>query len=197
MESRVPKTEMTETADLISRFISGEDRAFNEIVQKYQDRLAKNAEAILGNQTDALDMVQETFINAYFHRSTFRGDSALYTWLYRILYNCCISHLRQKKFQKMFVSGDQGKTIEMPSNGPDPFGETARSEIRLIINKALQKLPPRQRMVFVMHQIDGLKHGEIAHIMKISEGSVKASYFHAIQKLREILADFGGAYGLF
>ncbi len=197
MESRVPKAEVTETTDLIRRFISGEDRAFDEIVTKFQDRLIKNAEAILGNRADALDMVQEAFINAYFHRKSFRGDSALYTWLYRILYNCCISNLRRRKFQKYFVSDDQGKSIEMPSSGPDPFGETARSELRMVIDKALQKLPPRQRTVFIMHQIDGLKHGEIADIMEISEGSVKASYFHAVQKLRDLLSDYGGAYGLF
>ena len=193
----MPKAEVTETADLIRRFVSGEDSAFNEIVTKYQDRLIKNAEVILGNHADALDMVQEAFINAYFHRKSFRGESALYTWLYRILYNCCISNLRRRKFQKYFVSDEQGRTIDIPASDLDPFGETARSEIRMVIDKALQKLPPRQRMVFIMHQSDGLKHGEIADIMEISEGSVKASYFHAVQKLRDLLSEFGGAYGLF
>ncbi|MFC1485538.1 RNA polymerase sigma factor [Candidatus Latescibacterota bacterium] len=192
----MPKAETTESADLIRRFIAGDDHAFSEIVMMYQHRLVKNAEVILGNRSDAMDMVQETFINAYFHRNSFRGESSLYTWLYRILYNVCISTLRSKKNLKLFVSEKQGNTFDLPSGTPDPYHELERIEIRALVDDALQKLPPRQRMVFVMRQIDGLKHREIAEIMEISEGSVKASYFHAVQKLREILADYGGAYGL-
>ena len=192
----MPKADTTESADLVRRFIAGDDRAFSEIVMMYQYRLVKNAEAILGDRSDAMDMVQETFINAYFHRNNFRGESALYTWLYRILYNVCISTLRTKKHLKFVVSEKQEEIYDLPSGTPDPYHELEQVEIRELVDKALQQLPPRQRMVFVMRQIDGLKHREIADIMNISEGSVKASYFHAIQKLREILADYGGAYGL-
>ena len=196
MEHRVLKAETMEHDVLIRRFVEGDDHAFSEVVKLYQHRLIKNAEAILGDQNEAQDMVQEAFINAYFHRQSFRGDSALYTWLYRILYNLCISTLRRKKNLKLVQTDNYDETINLPSKEPTPFDEVERREIRDYVNKALEELPPRQRMVFVMRQIDGLKHSEIAGIMDISEGSVKASYFHAVRKLREILADYGGTYGL-
>ena len=195
-DSRVPETGKTETAELIRRFSAGEERAFNDVVALYQHRLLKSAQAIIGNEHEAMDMVQEAFIKAYFHRASFRGDSALYTWLYRILYNICISTLRRKKILTLVSVDDQDESLDPPSAEPGPLERVTRDEIRVQVNKALEQVPPRQRMVFVMKQIDGLKHNEIAEIMNISEGAVKASYFHAIQKLREILSDYGGEYGL-
>ena len=195
-EYRVPEAAKSENDELTRRFAAGDERAFNEVVALYQHRLLKSAQAILGDEHEAMDMVQEMFIKAYFHRTTFRGDSALYTWLYRILYNICISTLRRKKILTFISVNGQEEIIEPPSNEPGPLEQITRDEIRHAVNKALEKVPPRQRMVFVMKQIDGLKHNEIAEIMNISEGAVKASYFHAIQKLREILSDYGGEYGL-
>jgi RNA polymerase sigma-70 factor (ECF subfamily) len=195
-EYRVPEAGKSETAELTQRFSAGDERAFNDVVALYQHRLIKSAQAILGDEHEAMDMVQEMFIKAYFHRTSFRGDSALYTWLYRILYNICISALRRKKILTLISVDNEEETIEPPSDEPGPLDVVTRNEIRAIIDKALKQVPPRQRMVFVMKQIDGLKHNEIAEIMNISEGAVKASYFHAIKKLREILSDYGGEYGL-
>lgn len=188
--------EKTESIELIRRFTAGDEAAFNEVVKLYQHRLLKSAGAIVGDETEARDMVQEAFIKAYFHRQSFRGESSLYTWLYRILYNVCISSIRRKKILTMVSTDDSDETFELPSDQPDPFDETVRKEIREVVDKALKRLPHRQRMVFVMKQLDGLKHNEIADIMHISEGAVKASYFHAIQKLRDMLSEYGGSHGM-
>lgn len=185
-----------ETSELVAQFTAGNEQAFDRVVTLYQQRLFQSARAILGNETDAMDMVQETFIKAFFHRASFRGDAALYTWLYRILYNLCISSLRRKNILSFLPFDREDEPVEYPADDPGPYEQAERSEIRGKVDEALKQLPPRQRMVFVMKQIDGLKHHEIATIMKITEGAVKASYFHAVKKLRDELAEYGGTYGL-
>ena len=181
-------------AELIGRFKGGDEQAFSQIVERYQKRLVHTASMLIDNPDDAADMVQDTFVKAYFNLKGFREESALYTWLYRILYNRCVSALRRNKIVR-FVSMSSGEEeMEFPSRDFDPEEESEHREIREDVDKALKELPPKQRMVFVMKQIDGLKHEEIARTMGITEGAVKASYFHAVRKLRERLGHYRGSY---
>jgi len=183
-------------AELITIFKKGNENAFSQIVLRYQQRLLKVATAVLGDEDEAMDMVQETFVKAYFNLKSFRGDSSLYTWLYRILYNLCISSLRKKKIISFFSFDTHDEFLNQPSQESDPLEKYERQEILLAVKNAMKKLPAKQRMVFAMKQLDGLKHFEIAEIMGITEGAVKASYFHAIKKLREMLNQYGGNYGM-
>jgi len=181
---------------LVRRFRGGDESAFNAIVSKYRQRLFRMAETLLGNEEDALDISQEAFVKAYYNLKTFREDSSLYTWLYRIAYNLCISQLRRKKILS-FVSFDQyEEPMEFDSKDPGPEVEYERKDIVKAVNKALVSLPPKQRAIFGLRQIDGLTHGEIAKIMGITEGAVKASYFHAVRKLQELLKHYGDRYEL-
>ncbi|MFC1691981.1 RNA polymerase sigma factor [Candidatus Latescibacterota bacterium] len=183
-------------AELIKRFRMGDDNSFSAIVLRYQGRLVRTAQSILGDKDEAMDISQEAFVKAYFSLKKFRSDSSLYTWLYRIVYNLCLSSLRKKKIITFISFHERSETTDFPSLNPDPGVEFERKEIKSAVNNALQKLPPKQRMVFVMKQFDGLKHVEIAQIMGITEGAVKASHFHAVQKLRNLLSRYGEAYGL-
>jgi RNA polymerase sigma-70 factor, ECF subfamily len=177
--------------ELVARFRGGNESAFNAIVARYQPRLFRMAETLLGNEEDARDISQEAFVKAYFNLKTFREDSSLYTWLYRIVYNLCISHLRRKKIVS-FLSFDQhDEVMEFDSKGPGPEEMYERKEIMDAVKHALLSLPPKQRMVFTLRQLEGLTHGEIAGIMGITEGAVKASYFHSVRKLQELLKHFG------
>ena len=192
-EDSKPDREKSDT-ELIASFKNGDKDAFSQIVLKYQQRLLRIASIILGDEDDAMDKVQDAFVNAYFHLGYFRGDSSLYTWLYRILYNLCLSSLRKKKIISFLSSDSHDEYFNFPSQEPDPSEKLKRKEIMSAVTNAIKKLPVRQRMVFALKQFNSLKHNEIAEIMGITEGAVKASYFHAIKKLRKLLAQYGGNY---
>ena len=179
-------------AELSRRFQNGEESAFNEAVKSFQHRLLRSAAAILGDETEAADIVQETFVKAYLKSGTFRGDSELYTWLYRIMYNLCVSNIRRRKIIPFNSLDRDEETLDIPGTDPNPYELSRRSEIKTAVTKALQSLPERQRSVFVMKQFDGLKHGEIAELLGLTEGAVKASYFHAVKKLQVLLQAYGG-----
>jgi RNA polymerase sigma-70 factor (ECF subfamily) len=181
---------------LISSFRKGNESAFNAIVARYQQRLLRIAETLIGNEEEARDISQEAFVKAYMNLKSFREDSSLFTWLYRIVYNLSISHLRRKKIIT-FLSFDQhDEVMEFNSKDPDPGEACERKEVMEAVTAALKSLPPKQRAVFTLHQIEGLTHREIAEIMGITEGAVKASYFHSVRKLRELLKHYGETDGL-
>lgn len=187
---------MTEK-ELVKRFQAGDERTFDILVTQYHSRLIQVASVILGDADEAEDMVQETFVKAYFKHKSFRGDSSLYTWLYRILHNLCITALRKRKSKNIvsFDSNDED-SFDLPSNEPNPYDESEKKDIREAVNEAMMELPDQQRTIFAMKQIDGMKHHEIASILGITEGAVKASYFHAVQKLKGLLQQYRGDYEL-
>lgn len=184
-------------SELVRRCKAGNEAAFSLIVGRYQQRLQQVARTILGDEDDAMDISQETFVKAYFNLRTFREDSSLYTWLYRIMYNLCISHLRRKKIISFF-SFDQGEETEefADAREPGPFEQYERREIMNAVTTAVAALPLKQRTAFTLRQMEGLTHAEIAKVMGITEGAVKASYFHAVRKLQTMLKRYGDAYEL-
>jgi RNA polymerase sigma-70 factor, ECF subfamily len=179
--------ETIDDLELVKRFKKGNESAFTGIVNRYQRRLLQTAKVILNDEDDALDITQEAFVKAYFNLKSFREDSSLYTWLYRILYNLCISHLRRKKIISFISFDHHDEVMEFHSDEPGPEKTYERKELMQAVTKAVDVLPLKQ---------EGLKHGEIAEVMGITEGAVKASYFHAIRKLQETLKNYGEQYGL-
>ena len=178
-------------AVLVRSFREGSESAFSAIVNRYQNRLFQVARTILGDEDDARDVSQEAFMKAYFHLKTFREESSLYTWLYRILYNLCISQLRRKKIISFFSFDHHDEHQEFESGEPGPGEVCERRELMDAILGAVETLPLRQRTAFVLRQMEGLAHGEIAKVMGITEGAVKASYFHAVRKLQVLLKPYG------
>jgi RNA polymerase sigma-70 factor (ECF subfamily) len=186
----------TDDSDHVKRFKEGTESAFTEIVKLHQPRLMQAAMILLQNEQDAMDVVQDVFVKAYFNLHSFRGDSSLYTWLYRILYNQCISFLRRKKIVSFLSFSSDEEDLDIPSNEPYPDENIERSETMNAIMEALGKLPLRQRTVFTLKQLNNLKFSEISKIMDITEGAAKASYFHAVKKLQKLLRHYGDEYGL-
>ena len=184
--------ERDEAADavLARRFRDGEEAAFSAIVLKYRDRMFRMAVAILGDEQEAMDISQDTFVRAYENFDSFRGDAALFTWLYRICYNLCLTTIRRRKIVSFF-SFDREDIPEPVSESDGPEETCEQNEIRDAVQEALKSLPPRQRAVFIMKQMDGLKHEEIAQATGLTTGAVKASYFQAVQKLRKLLSRYG------
>jgi len=187
---------VADDAELIRQFKSGSESAFTTLVKRHQPRLMQVATVLLKDENDAMDIVQDVFVKVYYSLRSFREDSALYTWLYRILYNRCITHLRKKKIVSFFSIGDDENAIDIPSTKPIPDKEYENRELMGAINVAIEKLPLRQRTAFTLKQINDLKFSEIAGVMGITEGAAKASYFHAVKKLQDLLKNYGDDYGL-
>jgi len=160
--------------------------AFNLIVKKHQERLYWHIRKIVISHEDADDILQNTLLKAWKGLSNFKGDSKLYTWLYRIATNESITFLNKKK--KMFfipiinVEHDLSQTLESDQyyNG---------DEIQLKLQKAILTLPEKQRIVFNMKYFDDMKYDDMAEILNTSVGALKASYHHATKKIEKIIKE--------
>ena len=133
---------------------------------------------------DADDLTQEIFIKIHRHIDGFREDAQLFTWIYRIATNECLSFLQRKKRRFFLPIGDvEGELSTKLESTPGLSGD----EIQLKLQKALLKLPDKQRLVFNMKYFDAMKYEEIAEILEVSVGALKASYHHAVKKIEKFL----------
>lgn len=133
---------------------------------------------------DADDLTQEIFVKVWKNLGSFREDAKLFTWIYRIATNECLTFLRKKKRRFFVPIGDvEGELTEKLESNPDVSGD----EIQMKLKRALLKLPDKQRMVFNMKYFDDMKFKDIAEITGTSEGGLKANYHHAVKKIEEML----------
>lgn len=133
---------------------------------------------------DADDIVQEVFIKVYKNIGKFREDAQLFTWIYRIATNECLTFLNKKKRRFFLPIGDVEAEL---NNKLDSSSNMDGNEIQIKLQKALLKLPAKQRLVFNMKYYDDMKYEEIANITETSVGALKASYHHAVKKIEELL----------
>jgi RNA polymerase sigma-70 factor (ECF subfamily) len=169
---------------LVESVQRGEMPAFQELVEKYKQKVYYMALDMTGNHHDAEDLSQEVFIKVFGAIKDFRGDSKLSSWLYRIAMNTCIDKTRRKRLK--LVELDE-RVAEKPSSDDDPQRALEARSTQKQIDKALQKLPPRQRCIFVMRHYNEMMLREIAENLKISEGTVKAQLFRAVRRLQKEL----------
>ena len=161
-----------------------EELSFNQLVLKYQERLYWYIRKIVIGHDDTDDVLQNTMIKVWRSLPEFRSDSSLFTWLYRIATNEALTYLRQKKRRPFAPWVDvEKKMIEQLESDPWFDGD----EIRLKLQKAILKLPEKQRIVFNMKYFDELKYEEMARILDTSVGALKASYHHAVKKIEAML----------
>ena len=172
--------------DLLEKLRNKESRnyGFNLLVRAYQERIYWHIRKMVIVHDDANDLVQEVFIKIWNNIDKFREDAQLYTWIYRIATNECLSFLTKKK-RRFFlpisdVEGELSKKI-------DHNVQIDGNEIQIKLQKALLKLPDKQRLVFNMKYFDEMKYDEIAKITETSVGALKASYHHAVKKIEEII----------
>lgn len=159
---------------------------FNLLVRAYQQRVYWLVRKMVIDHDDADDITQEVFIKVHKAIDQFREDSQLYTWIYRIATNECLSFLNRKK-RRFFlpiedVAGQLTATID---STPGLEGD----EIQIKLQKALLKLPDKQRLVFNMRYYDELSYEDMAEITKTSVGALKASYHHAVKKIEDFLTE--------
>lgn len=159
---------------------------FNLLVREYQERIYWHVRKMVIDHDDADDLVQEIFVKVWKNLGSFREDSKLYTWIYRIATNECLTFLKKKKRKYFIPIADVAKEL---SEKLDEDISINGDEVQLKLQKALLKLPDKQRIVFNMKYFDDMKFTEIAEVTGTSVGALKASYHHAVKKIEQFIVD--------
>ncbi len=172
--------------ELLALFRNGDNPnyAFNLIVRKYQETIYWHVRRLVVSHDDTDDIVQDIFIKVWQSLHKFRGESGLYTWIYRIATNEALTFLKNKKRKFFLPLVDVGKQLEETLEA-DVYYQG--SEMEKQIQKAILSLPDKQRVVFNLRYYDEMKYEEMAKILNTSEGALKASYHHAVKKIEKFV----------
>ncbi len=171
--------------ELINRFLAGEEVAFNLIVKKYQKKIYWHARQMLGNHLEADEVTQEVLIVLFNKLRSFNFNSSLYTWIYKIVSTRSLNQIRKRQIQKFFSIDSVENDFELKDTS-DIIKDYSNREKLERVEKILQKIPPKQREIFIMRNYDQLSYEEIAKITGKSIGGLKANYFHALKKVLEL-----------
>jgi RNA polymerase sigma-70 factor, ECF subfamily len=183
--------------DLIREAQQGSRQAFDSLVRQYDSAVLRLALHLTGSEQDAQDVHQEAFLKAYRYLGNFRFECSFYTWLYRIVTNLCLDHLRRRKSRRedqAVMIDSSGEQIDLLSNVSDdrsmanPDRELERKFLGEKIRAALDTLTPRERMVFELKHYQGLKLRTIGEMLNTTEETAKNTLFRATKKLRANLA---------
>jgi len=179
-------------SELIQGLRNGDESAFKYLVETYQDRIYNTALAIVQNAEDAEDVAQEVFIQVYRSIHSFKGESKLSTWLYRIATTRALDLLRSRKSKKRagFIQRLFGEGNEPVYEIPDfhhPGVALDKKENAAKLFKAIRQLPENQKIAFTLHKVEDLSYQEISAIMKTSVAAVESLMHRAKQNLRKIL----------
>ncbi len=177
--------EIPSDLELIEQVSAGNQKAFSEIVRRYERRVFFVVKKMLNDDDESSDATQEVFIKLHDSLKKFRGDANLYTYIYRIATNVAISYLRKRKVRSV-VRLDEVVT-NMLSGGNEPQRESDQEELRKLVADAVAALPAQQKQVFVLRFYEELSYEEIAQVMHRSMGAMKANYFQAMKKIGEYL----------
>src|ERR1700761_6062910 len=184
--------------DLIREAQKGSRSAFDSLVRQYDQAVLRLAMHLTGSEQDAQDVHQEAFLKAYRYIGNFRFECSFYTWLYRIVTNLCLDHLRRRKARRedpAVMVDASGEEMDLLSNvsddraGANPDRELQRKILGQRIQAALEKLTPRERMVFELKHYQGLKLRTIGEMLNTTEETAKNTLFRATRKLRANLAE--------
>jgi RNA polymerase sigma-70 factor (ECF subfamily) len=183
---------------LVRRAQSGDRSAFEELVRHYDQAVLRLAVHLTGSEHDAQDVYQDAFLRAYKNIGSFRFESSFYTWIYRIVTNLCLDQLRRRKTRRedhavvVDRSGDEVDLLAAVSDNrsfSNPARELDRKVLGEKIQNALEKLTPRERMVFELKHYQGLRLRTIGEMLNTTEETAKNTLFRATKKLRLQLAD--------
>ena len=165
---------------------TGRDMAFNLLVNRYQERLYWHIRRMVVDHNDSDDVLQNTFIKAYNGLKNFRGDSQLFTWLYRIATNESLTFLKKKRTKFFIPMVDVEHEL---AQNLESDALISGDEIQLKLQKALLKLPEKQRLVFNMKYFDEMKYEQMSEVLGTSVGALKASYHHAVKKIEKFVRE--------
>ena len=176
------RAEFASEAHLLAACRRQDLRAFEQLYETHGPRLKSVAYHIVGNRQDAEDAVQETFVKVFRAIHGFQGESGIGTWLYRILINVCYDVTRKRKRE----ADPEEAALE---KRPAPAGQIA---LKVALDAALRRIHPKHRTVFLLFEVEGLRHAEIAAILEVPEGTSKAWLFEAKKELKRMLTETRG-----
>ncbi|MEZ4443477.1 MAG: sigma-70 family RNA polymerase sigma factor [Polyangiaceae bacterium] len=190
------RREAEEDRILVEQAQQGDRQAFRKLVQRHQRRAFAIAVGLVRDENDAREIVQEAFLRVHRSLHKFEGGSSFFTWLYRIVTNLAIDHMRKPARRETELHdnpqiSDEAEAFPFVSriDGADPVDKVRRAEMAQRIQEALEELPSYHRAVIVMREVEGMSYQEMAEAMDVSKGTIMSRLFHARQKLQKALAD--------
>jgi RNA polymerase sigma-70 factor (ECF subfamily) len=181
--------------DLVTRAREGDTRAFDALILKYGDKLYGLVYHMTSHKEDTHDLLQEIFARAYQSLKSFRGSSSFYTWIYQIAVNLTLNFLKKRKrrtglsLNELDSSAQQDPALIDATHEANPERQTQLNELQIKLNEAMQKLSEPHRMVVTMFDIQGMSHGDIAKVLKTSEGTIRSRLHYAHLQLQSALQD--------
>jgi RNA polymerase sigma-70 factor (ECF subfamily) len=163
---------------------SSREKAYTSIIRKYQERLYWHIRRMVVNHEDANDVLQNAFIKVWNGLENFREDAKLYTWLYRIATNECLTFLEQQKKRSAVSLSDMEEGLGNLVKADKDFDG---NKIEWKLQLAIQRLPEKQRIVFNLRYYDEMPYEEMSRVLETSEGALKASYHHAVKKIEDYI----------
>ena len=176
--------ELNNDFELTKSFLNDDESAFNRLAVKYHEKIYWHARRMTGNHLDADEIVQEVLIVLYNKLKTFEFKSSLYTWIFTITNTRSINYLKKKNLRSFFSLDDISNSKFEQNDMIDDLESKQKVEK---IEKVLQKLPVKQREVFIMRNFDELSYEEISQITGKNIGTLKANHFHALNKIKELV----------
>lgn len=173
--------------ELIEEFISGSESAFNRLANRYKEKIYWHARRMTGNHLDADEIVQQVLLVMYKKLKTFKFGSSLYTWINKITSTRSLNLIKKNKLRSFISFSENIDKIGVTEE--DIITDLESKEKLDKIHKLLKKISPKQRRVFILRNFDELTYDEISEITGNSVGTLKANYFHAFKKLKDMIKD--------
>jgi RNA polymerase sigma-70 factor (ECF subfamily) len=184
-------------ADIMLRVKTGDQSAFEYLVQKYRRPMVSFMYRMARNSAAAEDLAQEVFLRVYRSRETYEASAKFTTWLYRIATNLAVNHARDSRHERPEVQvsldepdEDTGTTLELPDSSLNAEQQMVRRERMLAIRRKVEALPEQQRLAVIMHKYQQMDYKQIADVLKKSESATKSLLFRAYETLRDQLKEF-------
>ncbi|OYD15391.1 hypothetical protein CH330_05805 [candidate division WOR-3 bacterium JGI_Cruoil_03_51_56] len=190
-----PKALPVPDKELVKRAQAGNDAAFEELVRRYERKVYNISYRLLGNEQDASEALQDTFLRAYRFICKFQFKSSFYTWLYRIATNTSLTKLRRRKSPIVVsldapVRSESGQTLEIPDYKYSPEKIMRQRELGRALQEAVDSLPPDYRSAVVLRDMEGLSNEEVSKVLNLSVAAVKSRLHRGRMVLRSKLADY-------
>ncbi len=178
--------------DLVRIAQAGDNRAFDELIRRYQEKVYRLAYKILRHEEDAAETLQDAFLSAYRGLKSFKAESTFSTWLYRVATNAALMKYRKRRDRHVSLEQSQSpyedaEPLALPDWSAEPLEELLDAETRQIMEEGIQRLPEDLRTVFVLRDVEGLSNAEVAEVLDISVAAVKSRLHRARISLRDRL----------
>ena len=173
---------MASDEQIIERIIKGESKLYEGLMRKYNDRLFRISMSIINDEAEAKDLMQTTYLNAFLKLGVLKNRSGFGTWLTKILINESLLRKKKKVKQRLMLESQKGK-----SENETPLKSLLNKELKVLLEKAIERLPEKYKLVFVMREIEEMSTKETMEVLKLSESNVKIQLSRAKEMLRENL----------